>query len=300
MPATIGEYVIVIILGLAVLLIFIGFLFPGSSFSSAIGNSSIPMIVIPESPYFTISSAKLGSSYYSYDVDAEFNAKVYGKFSEPVEVMSIISFKGLDVPAVVLESRRQGDTFSIDDKTEKLELRLWAKGIESMIPPTRKNTNNYYSGRIEKYEKIPLMNGDSNFTITLLSIKKQSLVSQIFNMNLAKTCNAEVEIRCSSSTKVIAQFTDCKEGKCSRTIPVCENEVSITVRDMSCDEDFIDVYVEGKGAAKNPYEVGEQIGISFWKNSDCVEKYKNSYMDIMGRCGTDFLGKSIFTVPPAG
>jgi len=312
------KSLIEIVISVVVLLLIINFLYPdlmGGVLSSGGlgGGPAVKFLGKPEISYQT-TSINDDTRRYEYEIifsgEVEYSGKMeeFGRSISLIEVVPVIDLKGKSQKANV-----SGDVDKVSDNIrfkitndDKKFIGEFSAVISSSLPPLRivkdqttGEPKNTYDGWMEKSDNFILTSEEGhNLTIMISEVKKYTyglpLIKYIPGQSETR-CEASISISCGESASLrLRGMNDCGNDKndCERYLNMCNGAVHIRADEVDCGNKKVDIFIEFTGGMD--YDAGDDIGISFWKNSKCVRDHP-SYDSLLASClESDFLGRSVF------
>ncbi len=270
-----------------------------------IGKANFPgTIEVIGEPGIDINPIEVGEGNYDYEINFQAQLEYKGDFSKFgektgfIDVVPLISFKGEEEKALSEDDFGEYtlNYFRMDeDKAYDKGMRTTA--ISKKPPMTRLNSNSYY-GEMNKGQ-VFLLEDNSQFLVELNSVEStlfEDIVCYQFPVvggACPQMCWAFLRLKCFSQSGVETKFERLKGGcdtsDCQRVIECGNGVFDITVTETDCDEDKANLDMSVEGGEETEETFGEDIEISFWHSSDCVDK-ENSYDDLRVNCESEYLG----------
>lgn len=306
------EHVLMVIIAAAALFLF-ATIFLGLTEEAKGGFRTPGRIVVDNKPgaeAITIGSGSfVESGAYEYSsVSIYIMAKYSGELKEDLEVVPVISFKGVDKKATITEaSGATSEFFTLTKTRPEMEGTLEAKNIVGE-PPIR----GFVSGRptVEIKEPYPI-----NYKETVaLSMEGKGTTGRInFIIKLhdigyplaGNLCRATFAVECHEQRYFPALFekAECDKtgdmSKCQAVMNMCNSIATLTANRLDCQKRQADIEFQLEPGEYNyPFEVGEKIGVTFFKKSTCTNQDKSLKLikDCAGQEG--FLGGTYIFVKP--
>lgn len=283
------NVILYIIIGLVVLLV-VSVLLSGNLLAIIEEGRFLPESMIKITGEPLISHSKNDKHLYTITIPAEIEYtgkwEIGGKGIDSVDVVSLINFKGIDKNA----SADGENTFLLTKINPKFEGELSAY-IESDAGPIKKIGSSYDS-EMKRHESFLLTTeDDGNFLVTF------ELYVYPYGGKFAIECETDkryVELMDWLFCQEDSAWYPGEYNKCERYLEICDGTVHIrlvgpTYKKIGGPYLTDEVMIEAEG--EKPFEPGERVEVSFWRSSECIDKY-NSFDEILSNCARDFLGYS--------
>jgi hypothetical protein len=202
-----------------------------------------------------------------------------------VDVITIFSFKDRDVRGISVGPNGRDDRFTAEDgpNTPKLEAE-----VTTIAPPIQD-----WRGRPVPLEHgIPVIirsNTGSPIIATAFANKIYSITPS-FDSTPLYDCEAKVEFYCEDDIKYTNFLKGCEtdDENCEESVNVCGGNVYTRISENpDCTKRIIPAEIEYKEGKS--WDVGEIVGISFWKYSECTKK-RTDFRELLVFCAKDRIG----------
>ena len=247
-------------------------------------------------PAADIKGIEYAGGKFVYPVKIQTEMKFYGTITDQIIVVPVIHFKG------ITEFAGEKKSVSLDSPFFTLSV---DREITSSEPPTIDKENNP-NGKIMEKQTIVFnsyMSGikDGAFTLTLESMFWEKYPYQTIGVNKPfGDCMAYFTAGCAdlSVKKDFKGCDDCPDGNecdgCKKYFQLCSGTVMLKVDSLDCYKKNASVTISADRG--KPHEFTEDVLVSFWKESDCVEK--SDADELKAKCAGDYLGAQRFAAKP--
>ncbi|MBI4174574.1 MAG: hypothetical protein HY517_02925 [Candidatus Aenigmarchaeota archaeon] len=221
----------------------------------------------------------LPDGQYEYDLKISPRIGVSGKHQADVGVITLIKFKGKSSFAKICQNGIcDKDSFTIKSDDSFVEPIISAS-IRSDTPPIVSEHSIYTNDKFR--EDMPVfVQSDSSTEPERSGLLIEVFLSREYDLglpdtikNLAFTCRAEFSLRCANSRIFTSYLTDPagKPGDYMETRNMCGGAATVRIRAKpDCLERQVSTEIEYNGGKQ--WAPGEEIHVSFWRETDCTRK----------------------------